>query len=414
MSTATTRQIATITKLLNHREHEDTGKTIRVGDTRFRTTADKITTISRAVASRMIDALLSAPEKAAPTAPAHPHFTKSAIHPSRSAWVVANGHPDWKAGDIVEVRTASGGTRRVQLQGQGNFGLTEGKKYATPTYWDFITPQDETPATPAVDETAVETVEETPAAIADTPAVEDTPEAEGIATLAEITHLKTRAADWSDQSLDGATARTEARHRAADLALTLPRWARTYLWATADGLNHLDEVLRADGHPSILAAEEETATPATRGPVTIGEAFPDEVEALRRAWRDHCAAPHSTIRSWTSGMQDLVVGLILIVDTRARQVLVQGPRDPRPGQRLVDVELGEVDDAPVTMRRTICSIYAGRDHDRGEDHYEEDDEIVRCRIDEIVHEIDETVGDITVNLDELAGAPVEPAWPLRG
>lgn len=110
MATANTKQINFIKTLLADKQHTDSGKTILVGKTRFRTTADKIDEISSSVASRLINALKDAPMKPAEErTPERPHF-RYLIR----GWVIA-GVEDGQPGDIVEVTTKAGETRSVRL-----------------------------------------------------------------------------------------------------------------------------------------------------------------------------------------------------------------------------------------------------------------------------------------------------------
>lgn len=152
MATATTSQINFIKNLLADKAHTDNGKTILVGETRFRTTAEKIDTISSTVASRLITALKDAPKKTLEErTPDAPHFRHL-----NDRWYIM-GLEDGKTGDIIEVATKTGDTRTVKL----------GMKIGVVWTFENIEAQDEqTAEAPAeVTETeetaAVETVETT-------------------------------------------------------------------------------------------------------------------------------------------------------------------------------------------------------------------------------------------------------------
>lgn len=132
--TASPKQITYIRSLLATHEHTDNGKTITIGDTRVRATADTLDQISTTTASKLITALKEAPAKAIEA----PHFTQVG-----GRWIVAAGLPEWKHGDIVEITTRSGDTRRVRL---ALSGMVAGK-------WDFTdAPEDTTEGTTEVAE----------------------------------------------------------------------------------------------------------------------------------------------------------------------------------------------------------------------------------------------------------------------
>ncbi|MDO4610942.1 hypothetical protein [Corynebacterium sp.] len=113
--TATAKQLTYIHQLLAERQHTDNGRTITVGETRFRTTADHLDTISSAVASRLITALKNAPLTGTARRDAKrraPHFIRDREH---GGWVVAGLDHLAAFGDIITVTRRDGTRETVQI-----------------------------------------------------------------------------------------------------------------------------------------------------------------------------------------------------------------------------------------------------------------------------------------------------------
>lgn len=117
--TATAKQLAYLRQLLTERQHTDNGRTITVGEARFRTTAERLDAISSAVASRLITALKSAPLNGTARRDAQrralhptPHFTRDREY---GGWVVAGLDHLHAHGDVISVTRADGSTATIQI-----------------------------------------------------------------------------------------------------------------------------------------------------------------------------------------------------------------------------------------------------------------------------------------------------------
>ena len=188
------------------------------------------------------------------------------------------------------------------------------------------------------------------------------------------------------------------------------------LTATCDGYSDLldlyvdeDGNLRVDTY-NVTSFDEDLQDTQTLTP-TVGNLYAESIDDLQRAWREHVSQQqHAPVKGqltyWTRAREARLAQLLLEVAPDARDHVLM-PRPRFEGETNVDMALADDVDAPdVEFTRVVRSEWVGRDHDRGEDYYNEDTEVVYCSFDDLADEMDETVSELIVNLDALADRPL--------